>query len=178
MAPAPVMATLSPGLMPPRFATCSAIDAGSMTAPSSKETLSGSLKIAFTPWTMLDDYLEMLEFVESNDIIDHVDPVQFSIRLLIPPGSWLAKLPEAKAHLGKLDEAAFTYRWEHPDPKMDQLQKQVAALVEEDAANDVDPSATFFRIKEVAQGQKPAVPIFSLPLDRERAPRMTESWFC
>ena len=134
--------------------------------------------VAFTPWTTLDDYLEMLEFVETNDIVDHVDPVQFSIRLLIPPGSWIADLPEAKAHLGTLDEAAFTYRWEHPDPDMDKLQKQVASLVEEDAANKVDPRATFFRIKEVAQGQKPSVPILSFDLDQVRAPRMTESWFC
>ena len=134
--------------------------------------------VAFTPWTTLDDYLEMLEFVESNDIVDHVDPVQFSIRLLIPPGSWIADLPEAKSHLGTLDEAAFTYRWEHPDPAMDKLQKQVASLVEEDAANKVDPHATFFRIKEVAQGQKPSVPILTFDLDRARAPRMTESWFC
>ena len=33
----------------------------------------------------------MLDFVEANDLVDHVDPVQFVIRLLIPPGSWLAE---------------------------------------------------------------------------------------
>ncbi len=134
--------------------------------------------VAFTPWTTLDDYLEMLEFVESADIIDHVDPVQFSIRLLIPPGSWIADLDETKPHLGALDEAAFTFRWQHPDPRMDRLQKDVAALVEQDAANEVDPAVTFFRIKQLAEGRKPTLAVVALPPGRVRAPRMTETWFC
>jgi radical SAM superfamily enzyme YgiQ (UPF0313 family) len=134
--------------------------------------------VAFTPWTKLDDYLEMLDFVESADIIDHVDPVQFSIRLLIPPGSWIADLEETKPHLGELDEAAFTYRWQHPDLGMDRLQKDVAALVEQDAANEVDPATTFFRIKELAHGRTPTLAVVSMPPDRVRAPRLSESWFC
>jgi len=41
--------------------------------------------VAFTPWTTLDDYIQMLNFVEEEDLIDHIDPVQYTIRLLIPP---------------------------------------------------------------------------------------------
>ncbi|MEK7276070.1 MAG: CUAEP/CCAEP-tail radical SAM protein, partial [Chloroflexota bacterium] len=44
--------------------------------------------VAFTPWTTLVDYCDVLEFVEANGLIDHVDPVQYAIRLLIPPHSW------------------------------------------------------------------------------------------
>ena len=51
MAPAPVMATVSPGVMLPRLATWRAIDAGSISAPSSNERPSGSAKIVLTPWT-------------------------------------------------------------------------------------------------------------------------------
>lgn len=134
--------------------------------------------VAFTPWTTLDDYLEMLEFVESNNLIDQVDPVQFSIRLLIPPGSWIADLEEAKGHLGALDEAAFTFRWKHPNPRMDRLQREVAALVEQDAAKQVDPAETFFRIQALAEGREPTEAVVSLPPKRVRAARLTESWFC
>ncbi|MEP6890826.1 MAG: CUAEP/CCAEP-tail radical SAM protein, partial [Nitrospirota bacterium] len=45
--------------------------------------------VAFTPWTSLDDYLHMLDMVEEHDLIDATDPVQLSIRLLVPPGSAL-----------------------------------------------------------------------------------------
>ncbi len=133
--------------------------------------------VAFTPWTTIDDYLEMLDFVEANDIIDHVDPVQFSIRLLIPPGSWIADLPETRPHLGPLDEAAFSYRWQHPDPRMDRLHKEVSALVAKDAAEKVDAATTFFRIKQLATGRPATLPVATL-LTRPPAPRMTESWFC
>jgi radical SAM superfamily enzyme YgiQ (UPF0313 family) len=134
--------------------------------------------VAFTPWTTLDDYLEMLAFVEANGLIDHVDPVQYSIRLLIPPGSWLAEHPATLAHRGALDEAAFTYRWTHPDPQMDQLYKDVSRLVERDAQAGEDAAATFYRIWELAHGRQPSAAACSLAPDRERVPRMTESWFC
>ncbi len=133
--------------------------------------------VAFTPWTTLDDYLEVLHFVEANGLIDHVDVVQYAIRLLIPPGSWLEEHPEAKPYLGPLDEAAFTYRWKHPDPRMDQLHKDVSRLVEQDARSEADPGDTFYRILDLAHGREPASHR-SLPPDRARVPRLTETWFC
>src|SRR5262249_48941114 len=71
--------------------------------------------VAFTPWTTREDYLEMLTFVEEHELIDHVDPVQYTIRLLVPPGSYLLDRPAMKPHLGPLDQASFSYRWAHPD---------------------------------------------------------------
>ena len=134
--------------------------------------------VSFTPWTTLRDFREVLEFVDENGLIDHVDPVQYSVRLLIPPGSWLADHEATLPHRGQLDEASFTYRWTHPDPRMDQLQKDVAKLVEQDTQAGDDAELTFFRVKELAFGGSPAAARCLLPADRKRAPRMTESWFC
>ena len=92
--------------------------------------------------------------------------------------AWLAEHPETLPHRGPLDEAAFTYRWQHPDPHMDQLQKEVSQLVEKDAEAGADASATFYRIEELANGREPNGVVCSLSEDRERAPRLTESWFC
>jgi radical SAM superfamily enzyme YgiQ (UPF0313 family) len=133
--------------------------------------------VAFTPWTTLADYLEVLEFVAEHDLIDHVDPVQFSIRLLVPPGSYLLDRPAMKPHLGPLDQASFSYRWTHPDPRMDQLHKEVSALVEKDTQAGEDPSATFYRIWALAGGRV-ADGSAALPRDRLRAPRLSEPWFC
>ncbi|HMF12908.1 MAG TPA: CUAEP/CCAEP-tail radical SAM protein [Gemmataceae bacterium] len=134
--------------------------------------------VAFTPWTTLDDYLEVLDFVEDNDLIDHVDPVQYSIRLLVPPGSYLLDRPAMKRFLGPLDQASFSYRWAHPDRRMDRLQKEVSALVEADAKAEADPADTFYRIKALATGRRPADVFSPLPRDRVRAPRLSEPWFC
>ena len=134
--------------------------------------------VSFTPWTTREDFLQVLEFVETNGLIDNIDPVQYSIRLLIPPGSWLADHKETLPHRGPLDEAAFTYRWKHPDPGMDQLQKEIAQLVARDAEDERDTAATFYSVKELASGRDPDGVTCSLPPDRHRVPRLTESWFC
>ena len=136
--------------------------------------------VAFTPWTTIDDYCEVLDFLEANGLIDHVDPVQYAIRLLIPPGSWLVDHPDTLPHRGRLDEAALTYRWTHPDPRMDELHKEVSRLVENDARTGEDAWATFYRVMALAHGRAPVDVFDSLPADRQftAAPRMTESWFC
>ena len=86
--------------------------------------------VAFTPWTTLADYLELCGFIRDNRLQDEVDPVQLSIRLLVPPGSLLLAAPDIAPFLGSLDPEALTYRWTHPDPRMDQLEADVSALVE------------------------------------------------
>jgi radical SAM superfamily enzyme YgiQ (UPF0313 family) len=134
--------------------------------------------VTFTPWTTRDDLIEVLDFVEENGYIDNIDPVQYSVRLLIPPGSWLADHEETIPFRGELDEAAFTYRWNHPDPEMDRLQKEIGKLVAEDADRGADPAKTFYRIKELAHGRDPTSVTCSLAIDREMAPRLTEAWFC
>jgi len=138
--------------------------------------------VAFTPWTTLDDYLDMLEFIAAEGLVDHVDPVQYAIRLLVPPGSMLLDRPGIQPYLDSLDQAAFTYRWIHPDSRMDDLQRTVSAVVEEAARGDEDPAITFERVRALAYTahgeRRPARVFAALPGDRSRPPRLTEPWFC
>lgn len=136
--------------------------------------------VPFTPWTTLEDYLEMLEFVEGEGLVDHVDPVQFTLRLLIPPGSWLLTREAIQPYLGPLDQASFSYRWTHPDPRMDRLQADASRLVEQATQAGEDPAATFYRLRDrawAALGRcAPLPPV--LAHERRRPPRLTEAWFC
>ncbi len=137
--------------------------------------------LPFTPWTTLDDYLALLAFVEEHDLIESIDPVHFSIRLLVPPGSALLDRPETAEWLGPLDEAAYTYTWTHPDPRVDALQRDVAAIVEAAASADADPYETFAAIRARAYAAKGLEPPAAPPRPagvRRRPPRLTESWFC
>lgn len=144
-------------------------------------TLRPSL-VSFTPWTTLDDYIDVLEFVESRAMIDQVDPVQYSIRLLVPPGSSLLRRPAIHPHLEALDEAAFLYPWIHPDPRMDLLYHEVSAAVAEAAGRGEEPGQTFERVQELAYRMRgdPAPKRDPAGIDsgRARSPRLTESWFC
>ena len=141
--------------------------------------------VAFTPWTTLDDYLDMLDFVEVHDLVDHIDPVQYSIRLLVPPGSALLAEAETRSWIGELDEAGFTYAWRHADARMDRLHQRVSRLVEEaDASGEErDNRSVFHQIRrlaaEAAGVEAPTKqPFHDIPLKRRRVPRLTEAWFC
>ncbi len=136
--------------------------------------------VAFTPWTTPEDYVEMLEFVEREGLVDHVDPVQFTLRLLVPPGSSLLTRDAIKPYLGPLDQASFSYRWTHPDPRMDHLQMEASRLVEEAMRVEEDAGVTFYRLRALACSLlgAPVPPASALTPDRRRPPRLTEAWFC
>jgi hypothetical protein len=100
----------------------------------------------------------------------------------VPPGSLLLSSADTDRWLGPLVQESFTYEWRHPDPRMDELQRQVSALVEEAAGASEDSVSTFYRICDLAYAVKGEA-----AADKKRAPwnplrlkppRLTEAWFC
>jgi len=136
--------------------------------------------VPFTPWTTLADYRELLDVVEAHALIDAIDPVQYSIRLLVPPGSLLLESDAMHPFLGPLVEGAFYYRWTHPDARMERLHAGVSALVAGAADAREDATATFNRIRRLADetAGAPPRPDAAQPPERTRPPRLTEPWFC
>jgi len=136
----------------------------------------------FSPWETLESYVRLLDFIEARHLIEHVDPVHLSIRLLIPPGSALLDTSDRRTWLRELDKAAYTYRWQHPDPRMDELQGKVSALVEEAQRKGADAIETFFHIKALAlamQGQDMCISCGIAGYGaRKIVPHLTETWFC
>lgn len=137
--------------------------------------------LPFSPWETLESYIELLNFFEARHLIEHIDPVHLSIRLLIPPGSALLDTMEQRL-LGELDPAAYTYRWLHPDPLMDQLHEKIAALVETAEQSKADPVETFFQVKALALAQQGRDFSVSHAMQyygpRKILPHLTETWFC
>jgi radical SAM superfamily enzyme YgiQ (UPF0313 family) len=136
--------------------------------------------VAFTPWTTLEDYVELLDWVTREGLGDQVDPIQLTIRLLVPPGSALLDTPWMQEHLGELDEEALSYRWVHPDPRMDRLQQDVSDLVEAATERGDQPAIILDRIRDVVatlgvNPERPPVEATALP---NRSPRLSEPWFC
>jgi radical SAM superfamily enzyme YgiQ (UPF0313 family) len=128
--------------------------------------------VSFTPWTTLDDFRDVLRFIERRGVVDWVDPIQLAIRLLIPPGSLLLELPEVRELVGPLEPGTFTHAWRHPDPRMDTLHRLVSERVEADARVKADAAETFSNLWRLAglEGE---------PRWKRRASvHLTESWFC
>jgi radical SAM superfamily enzyme YgiQ (UPF0313 family) len=137
--------------------------------------------LPFTPWETLDGYLDLLEFADSADLVDQIDPVQFTIRLLIPPGSALLGRAEIQPFLGELEPASFGYRWTHPDPRMDALHAEVTALVTAATQDGEDPAATIARLHRLAAqraGRSYTAGVRLPPPERPIPARLTEPWFC
>lgn len=130
--------------------------------------------LPFTPWTTVDDVADILDFVVEHDLVGNVDPVQYTIRLLIPAGSLMLDLPQMQPHLGAYDAANLTYRWVAADTRADDLQREIAALVGSDPGIDV-----FARVDAAVRraAGRPARTVVVGGADRGR-PRLTEPWFC
>ena len=136
----------------------------------------------FTPWTTPADVLAIMEFVRELDLVPNVDPVQYTIRLLVPQGSLLLALPEMIPHLGGYDDERLTHRWRAADPRADILQETLAGIVERGVAEDCPESVMFDELWTAVRAEAPEAPAGppphltgSVPPVR---PRLTEAWFC
>jgi radical SAM superfamily enzyme YgiQ (UPF0313 family) len=134
----------------------------------------------FTPWSTLEDVMALFDFVDEVGLIDDVDPVQLTIRLLVPNGSALLR-PEHAGLFFREGSDPLTHHWTHPDARMDALYAAMALALEEATAEGEDPRRTFARLRSLAERAvgRPERPLsFSAPLPEERPPRLTEPWFC
>jgi hypothetical protein len=140
--------------------------------------------LPFTPWSTLADYLDLLDWIEREGLVRHVDPVQLSIRLLVPPGSLLEHHPEMRPHLRELVPRALAYRWEHPDPRMDALARDVLDAIQNGVREKLSEESIFAAVCALADAaagaHEPARQRASaarVPSARH-IPRLTEPWFC
>jgi hypothetical protein len=100
---------------------------------------------------------------------------------LIPPGSLILDNCLDEPWLGTLDQSVFSYRWSHPDPKVDELYSAVNSIVEQAARANENIADTFYKVAgavEDVRGSKFMRPRRLLPIATEGPPRLTESWFC
>lgn len=138
--------------------------------------------VAFMPWVSLPDYIDLLTVIAAQGLIDHVAPVQLAMRLLIPDGSKLLDLPEMRASLREFDADALSYRWEHPDVRMDGLCAQALQLVQSGEADGASRREIFERLWRTAYktGQIPAPPVPApvAPPARGPVPYLDEPWYC
>jgi hypothetical protein len=132
--------------------------------------------VAFHPWLALEGYCDLLDTIESLGLVDHVAPIQLALRLLVPEGSRLIAVEEMRRHLGAFDRSTLTYRWSHPDPRVEALYRDVWATVAASAATRAQLFAEISRLAHdraglVARDNRPA-------RHRATVPYLDEPWYC
>jgi radical SAM superfamily enzyme YgiQ (UPF0313 family) len=126
--------------------------------------------IAFTPWTTLESYRDLLRVLVDLDLVENVGSIQLALRLLVTSGSRLLELEDVRALVGAFDPKSLVYPWKHPDPEVDALAASVFRLVGEQA----HPRTDIFREICALAG----VPENFALLPRAAIPYLDEPWYC
>jgi hypothetical protein len=145
--------------------------------------------LPFTPWTRPQDVFALLDLVARCDLVGNVDPVQYAIRLLVPPGSLLVTSGRLDGRLGPYDDEHLGWSWEAPDPRLDVLQRQLSAIAERAALENWPAGASYDAVRAAAMSvlgtsatweaaAPPPDDGLRSPLAADDRPRLTESWFC
>ena len=124
--------------------------------------------LPFTPWAVLEDLPALFDFAIEHDLVGAIDPVQYTLRLLLPPGSLL--LEDAGPWLREFDADAFTWRWEHEDPRVDALWRESVEAVRNGAGFD--------ELRALADHALRRPLAKRVGRSRRSVPRLTEPWFC
>lgn len=139
--------------------------------------------VPFTPWTSLGGYEDLLLTLVELGLIEQVPPIQLAIRLLIPAASRLLELEETKQVIGEFDAQALSFRWANPDARVDELQRQVEAAVQDASKRKISRTATFeiiWKLLQKTKKEERPLPIPAVPPAQNRAtiPYLTEPWYC
>lgn len=132
--------------------------------------------LAFTPWTTLESYLELLRTLVTLELVGAVPPIQLAIRLLIPHRSRMLELAEIQAIAEPFDASALGHPWSHADNRVDRLQRDIEELLSTSAdAAAYDLFARIWRLAHEAAGvpPPPLPPNLGDPLAHH-----TEDWYC
>ena len=139
--------------------------------------------VTFNPWLSLAGYRDLLSTILELDLVGHVSPIQYAIRLLIPRGSRLLELPLVQEFVGDFDPTALAYPWTHPDPRMDRLQEEVLTVVGTQTVAE-DRFTIFAKVWELTEAASEATPSDPFALvasgirSREPIPHLSEPWYC
>lgn len=134
--------------------------------------------VAFTPWTTLEGVILLLERLLELQLVESVPPVQLSIRLLVPAGSYLLKLDGFAEKLEPFDPTLLGYPWEHTDPRVDRLQQDITTWVAQSEKDGLARGAVFagiWRMAHAAAGRVAPSLAESFGL---AIPRLSEPWYC
>lgn len=132
--------------------------------------------LAFTPWTTIESYRDLLRVLKDLDLIESVPSVQLALRLLITSNSRLLELEDILTVAGPFDPKLLVYPWTHPDAQVDALGARIFRLVDKLQKQGLNRTDIFAAIWHEA-GDEPLPENFHL-IPRAAVPYLDEPWYC
>jgi len=135
--------------------------------------------VPFSPWTTVENYLDLLRVLYEQQLTENVAPIQLGIRLLIPAGSRMLELEEISRAIRPFDPQSLVYPWRHSDPRVDALSEAVQEIAAVADRDKLSRSMAFERIWIAAfraAGIEP--PALSHAQNAQAVPFLSEPWYC
>jgi hypothetical protein len=133
--------------------------------------------LPFFPWTTPDDVARIFEFIDSHELAGSTDPVQMSIKLLVPKGSLLVEHPAMSHHFDHYDSDVLTWRWSFVNPETEVLFKELESIAANASDCGQEATATLDEMRQVVS-RVSGHELRQLSASTSASPRLTESWFC
>jgi radical SAM superfamily enzyme YgiQ (UPF0313 family) len=132
--------------------------------------------LAFTPWTTIENYRDLLRVLRDLDLVESVPSVQLALRLLITSSSRLLELEDIQSIIGAFDQKSLVYPWRHADTTVDSLGARIFRLVDKLQKQGQNRTQIFAEIWSEA-GNEPLPKNFHL-MPRVSVPYLDEPWYC
>ena len=128
--------------------------------------------------------VDLLDFVAEHDLVGNVDPVQYTIRLLVPAGFAAARAPRHAPHLGRLRRGAAQLQVDPDRPRQRPPPGPPRGTRRAERGGLRADPETFAKVRAAAlraAGRSPSPAGRAEPIlagSTEGRPRLTEPWFC
>ncbi|HSY31391.1 MAG TPA: CUAEP/CCAEP-tail radical SAM protein [Verrucomicrobiae bacterium] len=135
--------------------------------------------VPFSPWTTVENYLDLLRVLYEEHLTENVAPIQLGIRLLIPAGSRMLQLEEISRAIGPFDPQSLVYPWRHSDSRVDALSEAVQEIAAGADRDKLSRTMTFERIWIAAhRAAGMLAPALPRTQTAQTVPFLSEPWYC
>ena len=130
----------------------------------------------FSPWTEQNDLISIIKLIENYKLRETVDPIQLTIKLLVPKNSLILKKPEMKEYLLDYDPASFSYAWQYKFPNIDNIQNELFTYVlQHESENEY---TQYLGLVDILESHTNETLLNSEKYSQRIVPKLSETWFC
>ena len=130
----------------------------------------------FSPWTELEDLSNIVELIEGYQLRETVDPIQLTIKLLIPKHSLIIKRPEIKKYLGDYEKESLSFQWQYENIHAEKLQSSLFDFILKNS--ELDEHKQYLGMVSIIEEFTGTKLLTNTNYDFKKVPKLSETWFC
>ena len=130
----------------------------------------------FSPWTELNDLSNIVKLIEKYELRETVDPIQLTIKLLIPKHSLIIKKPEINKYLGNYEKNSLSFKWKYENNDVEKLQSSLFDFILHNS--ELDEHKQYLGMVNIIEKFTDTELLKNSTYDFKNVPKLSETWFC